>query len=239
MLKAKLKTKDIGAAPFLPCDELNGGFMKRIIPVTIFLFCLLSPIVGISAAALENKTTSTSTTPAATSQQSSFEQTQQQLNTIKRWHLSGKIAVQTHKDAGSADIHWARYGDRYMIALYGTFGSNGIHLSGHPGHIIMMDSQGHRYEARSAEQLLGRVWGYHVPISNLNYWVRGMPAPGHYEEKKLDRNNRLVFLRQAGWFVHLGNYTRVGKFDLPTKIFMTSHDVRTKLIIYQWHVRSA
>lgn len=167
----------------------------------------------------------------------SWEEREKLLLDIKSWQIDGKIAVQTNADSGSANVNWWRSGSRYSISLYGPFGSNNLRLSGQAGHVTMIDAHGRRLSAASPEQLLGRVWGYHIPISNLDYWVRGLPVPGIPARKRMDPYNRLITIYQSGWYVQFANYVRVGKVYLPNKIFITSPQLKTKLIIYQWHAR--
>ena len=43
---------------------------------------------------------------------------------------------------------------------------------------MLQTSDGKRYNAASPEQLLAEQWGFHLPVSNMKYWVRGLPVPG-------------------------------------------------------------
>lgn len=228
MLKALVK-KQIEIMFFSPKNK--GYQMLRKIGITtlVFYFCLLTSCPTIAQA--------TETKEQKSVQALSWQDREKLLSRIQSWQISGKIAVQTNTDSGSANVDWWQRGSRYSISLYGPFGSNSLRLSGQAGHVSMIDSQGRRFTATSPEQLLGKVWGYHVPISNLDYWVRGLPVPEIPSHKRLDAYNRLITLYQSGWYVQFSNYTRVGKVYLPNKIFITSAQLKTKLMIYQWHAR--
>lgn len=161
---------------------------------------------------------------------------QASLNRIQSWNVSGKIAVKTPKDSGSASVDWAQHQSRFAISLMGPLGSGGLKLSGQPGKVIMKTADGKNYTAASAEQLLAERWGFHLPVSNLKYWIRGLPAPGSVASTQFDSYGRLSELLQQGWHVRYLGYTRVSGIDLPTKIFADSSALNVKMMIYNWRV---
>lgn len=158
------------------------------------------------------------------------------LNQIQSWNVSGKIAVQTPNDSGSASVDWAQNHSRYRISLLGPLGSGGLKLSGQPGAVTLQTADGKRYTASSPEQLLAERWGFHLPVSNLKYWIRGLPAPGSVSNARYDSYGRLSELSQQGWRVRYLGYTRVSGIDLPTKIFANSTALNVKMMIYNWTV---
>lgn len=158
------------------------------------------------------------------------------LNQIKNWNIDGKIAVHTPQDAGSASFDWSQHHSQFAISLLGPLGTNGLKLSGRPGNVLLQMSDGKRYTAASPEQLLAERWGFHLPVSNLTYWVRGLPAPGSTSNTQFDSYGRLSELAQQGWHIRYLSYTRVGSVDLPTKIFINSTALNVKMMIYNWKV---
>jgi outer membrane lipoprotein LolB len=158
------------------------------------------------------------------------------LNKIQNWDVSGKIAVQTPKDSGSASVDWAQNHNKFMISLLGPLGSGGMKLSGQPGNVTLITSDGKSYTAASPEQLLAEKWGFHLPVSNLKYWIRGLPAPGSVADTRFDTYGRLSELSQQGWRVRYLGYSRINGIDLPTKIFANSSALNVKMMIYNWKV---
>lgn len=214
--------------------------LQRIIVIVVSTcaFFLFASLTVCAHADSQSATQHASPSPSQSSQALPWEKREQLLSAIERWHISGKIAVLSNRDSGSANVSWQRNQDRYMITIYGPFGSNSLALYGYPSHVLMIDPQGRRSTAKSAEQLLASAWGYHIPISNLNYWVRGLPVPDLPSQKRLDQRNRLVTLFQSGCVIQYLGYTRVGRVDLPNKIFISSRGFKTKLIVYEWRASS-
>lgn len=224
MLKDGEKTKDI----------INKDIIVKRIRLLLSIFF---PLFIISCTTITPTTTvSTTQTPAVTTQATSWKERQAQLERIQSWRLSGKIAVRTPKDSGSASVNWAQNGSRYTISLMGPFGANGMKLSGQPGKVVLIAANGKQFSASSPEQLLFQQWGYRLPISDLTYWVRGLPAKGKPFNSQFDKRNRLVRLSQTGWNVQFLSYVSKGNIELPDKIFIYSPSLDTKIIIYNWQI---
>lgn len=198
--------------------------MKLIHLVSLFLIAFLTGCASVAPPA------------AAPAKKVSWEQRQAQIAQLNFWHLNGKIAVQTAQQSGSATIDWSQNNNRYTVSLFGPLGTNSIKLNGQPGKVSMETSNGKKMSADSAETLLAQGWGFHLPVSYLRYWVRGLPVPGVAAKPKLDNYQRLASLDQAGWFVQYQSYTTVGNLDLPSRITITSSSLRTKMVIYKWGV---
>lgn len=205
--------------------------MQRI--TCIFVYFLLTTII-ISCTTIAPPKDPQPKDPPPHHQSSSKRQ--ETLNNLHRWHLEGKIAVQTARDSGSATINWTQNNEQYVVSLYGPLGTNGIKLIGKPGKILLITAKGQRFSARTPEGLLAKQWGFNLPVSNLKYWIRGLEVPNEPANKQLDRYGRLKQLDQNGWHVQYLSYNNNYPFDLPNKIFITSPSLKTKIIIYKWHV---
>jgi outer membrane lipoprotein LolB len=158
------------------------------------------------------------------------------LNRIQSWQISGKIAVQTPKDSGSASVDWTQNQGSFIISLMGPLGSNGLRLSGQPGKVTLETADGKHFTASNPEQLLAERWGFHLPVSNLKYWIRGLPVPGIPANTQFDSAGRLTQLSQQGWHIRFLSYTRAGAADVPAKLFINSSDLNVKIIVYNWKV---
>lgn len=174
--------------------------------------------------------------PSTPTKTISWSAREAQLKNIHQFDIKGKIAVRTTQDSGSATIHWLQNGDNYTISIFGPLGSDGMTLHGRPGSVTMELANGKKVSANNAETLLAQQWGYHLPVSYLKYWIRGLPAPGA-DSQKLDQYNRITSLSQAGWQVEFLTYTNQNGIEVPQKINVTSADLVTKLVIYNWEVR--
>jgi outer membrane lipoprotein LolB len=183
--------------------------------------------------------TSCATVPSAKlaapqNQTISFENRANTLSHIENWNLKGAIAIRTPKDAVSANWQWQQKADHtYVISLFGPLGTNSLQLTGSPNHVLLETSDGKKISADSAESLL-KQQGYHLPVSYLYYWIRGLPVPGIPAQKSFDASNHLTTLIQQGWRVEYPRYISVNQIDLPGKIILTHIELNVKIIVNQW-----
>src|SRR3990167_1045660 len=158
------------------------------------------------------------------------------LSRIQNWQLNGKLAVQTAQDSGSASVNWVQNNKQYTISLLGPLGTGGFKLTRQLTGVSLETSDGKHYTANNPEQLLAEQWGFHLPISSLRYWIRGLPVSGISYTKQLDIHHRLMTLTQQGWQIQFLSYSKVGVIDLPNKMVIASPLLKAKLIIYRWDV---
>ena len=166
----------------------------------------------------------------------SWKSRQHSLNEIQDWQLSGKIAVQTANDAGSATIDWQQANQSYTITLSGPLGAGGMKLTGNSSEVTLIDNKGQTYRAQNPERLLADNWGFQLPVSYLHYWVRGLPSPQASYQGHFDANHRLTSFVQGGWLVQYLDYAPQGTIDLPRKMAMNSSTLKAKLVIYDWKI---
>jgi outer membrane lipoprotein LolB len=157
------------------------------------------------------------------------------LNQITAWKLSGAVAVKLPSKAFTASLNWRQKNTgRYTLNLFGPLGVGAVVLNGEPGEVILQNSSGQKFMAATPEQLLRDHMGWSLPVSNLYYWVRGLPAPGLPDKIKLDQFGHLKTLQQQGWIINYLRYTAVGKNDLPSKIEMNNKRMSVKIVISSW-----
>lgn len=175
-------------------------------------------------------------TPTPTSnKQIPWENREKTLSRLDNWRINGKIGVQTAQDSGSATINWTQTQQHYIISLLGPLGSNELTLNGGPGGVTMVSANGKQSSAASPEQLLAQQWGWHIPVSNLRYWIRGLPVPGIPASTHFDNYHRLSDLDQQGSHIQFLSYTTANGMELPQKIYITSPSIKTKIVIYEWN----
>jgi outer membrane lipoprotein LolB len=94
-----------------------------------------------------------------------------------------------------------------------------------------------RYDAPNPEVLLEEQLGWKLPVSNLAWWVRGLPAPDSKSRLTLDGDSRLASLEQDGWKVDYTTYTQQNGFWLPERIKLSGTDLDVTLVIKIWQPR--
>lgn len=171
-----------------------------------------------------------------------WSQHQTQVQKISHWSLIGKLGVRVPGDNGSATLRWHNLAKNYTLDLSGPFGQGRILISGKPGRVKLEQPGEAPLMADSAEALIYETTGWTLPVAQLSYWVRGIPAPQQsiaWLEKTPE--GLLNTLEQAGWRIHYSNYSNVSvtqnnSVQLPGRVVAEYGDIRLTLIIRQWQL---
>ena len=158
------------------------------------------------------------------------------LTRLSAWDLEGMIAIQQAGHNVTANWRWHQAQKKYSFYFSGPMGINGMQLSGDARQVILQNPQGRVFSAAAPEQLLAAQTGWRLPVTNLLYWVRGLPTPSTPYRQTLDAYQHLQQLTQAGWQIQYLRYTAVDCLDLPAKIFLQSQDFRVKILISRWQL---
>ena len=149
---------------------------------------------------------------------------QQALAPITNWELRGRIALRSRDEGMQASLHWVRERERQRISLVGPLGSGQVRLTQDASGAELRDTEKNVRRAPTARQLLVETTGWDVPFDDMDWWVRGLPAPGAKAEQELDEDGRLKTLTQLGWAVEFLEYGRYGAYELPSKLFARRHE---------------
>lgn len=169
---------------------------------------------------------------------------QRQVQAIDDWQLSGKLGIRTSADSGSASVKWAQQLASYQINLSGPLGQKSMIITGTPDKVRLEQTGEPAQEAKTAEALIKKSAGWTLPVAQLAYWVRGVPAPKLRITHLLQNETGLIAqLIQGGWSIHYSNY-RDQTFNginlpLPGKITAEYKDVRLVLVIRDWRLGTA
>ena len=131
----------------------------------------------------------------------------EQITQLDGWQINGKIGIRAPQDSGSATLFWLQRQDYYDIRLSGPLGGGAARLTGRPGDILLEVSNRGRFRAESPEALLQEQLRLDLPVSNLLWWIRGLPAPESRSRITLDEQSHLAQLEQDGWQVEYQRYT--------------------------------
>jgi len=155
------------------------------------------------------------------------------LTLLQEWKLQGKIGVHNKTDGGSAYIDWSQSFDSFYIVLSGPLGQGTTIVSGNPTGARLQQSGG-TYVAESPEELVYEHTGWQIPINDLLYWVKGMPAPTGNPVITRTPLGTLATLKQDGWQLEYANYTETLGNLLPQKIRIRKGDLKVVLVIKSW-----
>jgi outer membrane lipoprotein LolB len=159
--------------------------------------------------------------------------------TIKDWNFNGRISLTRGEQGWHAGLDWENRAERYRLQVTGPLGQGALQLTGDPGGVTLVDSEARLYTARDVDALLAQVTGWDLPVSGMQYWVRGLSAPGGPFRTTLDRQGRLQQLEQSGWIITYQRYRTIGGSEWPAKLKLVHDDLAVRLVIDQWRLDPA
>lgn len=164
------------------------------------------------------------------------EQRKEKTKKVSSWEIRGAMAAKNQSKGWSAALNWKQNGiNAYQIRLMGPLGSGTV-LIDKKGNQLSFQDGAKRVTSTNADQLLLQQTGIRLPVNNLYYWVRGLPAPGQVSAEKRDPYNRLIELKQSGYTIHFANYTSVRDTELPGLVRMEGNGVMVKVVIKNWSI---
>lgn len=159
------------------------------------------------------------------------------LRDATRWQLAGRIAVSNGDDGGNAQIDWRQDGKRYDLTLNAPVTGKRWHLYGDADRATLEGARAEPLVERDAASLLEREIGWHVPVVELEYWVRGLRAPKAPAELVFDEHNRPATLKQSGWTIEYRDWFDDATPALPRKVFATRGKYRVRLFVESWQAQ--
>ena len=164
-----------------------------------------------------------------------FHDLQQQLLGLQSWRVEGKIGLRREGKGNSALLSWQQNADHYKIRLSGPLGIGTVTIEGDDTGVEVRNKQG-VFHAPSPEQLMLEQTGWQIPLSQLRYWARGLPAadlPLYDERIEAGRLQQLV---QGGWDIEYRDYQRVDDLWLPSRITLSRAETTLTLLLKRWQL---
>ncbi|UZE96958.1 lipoprotein insertase outer membrane protein LolB [Alkalimarinus alittae] len=205
-------------------------------PFWAFSFLLVLLIQG-CASTPETPLTLTLTQPH------NWQTTIAQISAIDHWAFSGKIGVRVPERIDSAVINrWQQDDNQFTIDLSSAiFGLGATRIEGNPDFITMTESGEEPITSYNPRGLIQQHIGWPLPIAQLRYWVKGIPAPERTQTDqvtalKFDDKGQLSQLNQNGWQINLSKYALFGQVNLPRKVVLRQHQAKITVIINEWQL---
>jgi outer membrane lipoprotein LolB len=155
---------------------------------------------------------------------------------VTDWKFNGRISLTRGDQGWHAGLDWENRADRYRLQVSGPLGQGALQLAGDPAGVMLIDSESRVYTAPDADTLLAQVTGWDIPVTGMQYWVRGLSAPGDAIRVTLDPDGRLAQLEQSGWVITYQRYRSIGGYDWPAKLRLVHDDLAVRLVIDQWQL---
>lgn len=159
------------------------------------------------------------------------------LLALNHWQLQGRVNARYYEEAHTPRIRWQQQSQDYTIRLWGTLNAGATLIQGSPGQVTLEQS-GEVLSASRPEDLILEQLGYELPVSQLQFWIRGLPDPAQRHHLELGEFDQVATLQQAGWTLHYADYRLFGDYTLPRRIDMQRDDepIRLQFIGLNWTV---
>lgn len=167
-----------------------------------------------------------------------WHQQQAQLSKIDTWTISGKLGLRSPQQNGSGTLIWAQRGEYFDILLSGPLGRGATRLKGHPGAVTLDASGQGQLSASTPEELAYTQLGWNLPVSNILWWIRGLPVPDIPAQAILNDQSHLARLTQDNWNVEYLSYSQQNGFVLPERLRLTQGELAITLVVKEWNAKA-
>lgn len=160
------------------------------------------------------------------------------VNDLNEWHTEGRVGIRTADDAVSGNFNWDHSPEHYEINIYGPFGQGATRIEGIPGQSSTLSYDDKTITGDNAESMLYREFGWQFPVSQVQYWIRGLASPTTPAsiDFQADGSTPSTII-QDGWTITYKEFTAIEHLTLPQKIQVTKTPYRVNLIITDWDIQ--
>lgn len=152
--------------------------------------------------------------------------------------LEGKVAWRHPEGRGNANLSWAQDDEAFALLLTGPLGHGAVRIEGDGEWVRLESSEGVRHAPR-ADDLLAETLGFPVPVSQVRWWVLGLPAPpaegnGPVRVHERDAHGRPDLITQDAWRIRWADRRLVADYALPRRVEISRDDVSLILVVGAW-----
>ena len=165
-----------------------------------------------------------------------YAQRADQITAIHEWGFSGKISLDDGDQGGSGRLSWDVLSANSELDFHGAMGRGAWHLSIGPDGAVLKEANGNEQTSASVNDLISDRIGWPLPLDALQWWVRGLSAPGQVDSEQIDQSGLLTHLKQFGWSIEISRYKSFGAIDMPVRFAARRDNFRVKLAIGRWQM---
>ncbi len=160
---------------------------------------------------------------------------QARMQTIDHWQVQGKLGYRNSESSGSAWFDWIQEGDNFTIYLSGPFGTGTVKISGTPLIVTLSQPGKDDLSASSSAVLTQNLFGWHLPVEQLRYWARGIPANASSSTiETFNEQGQINTLVQDNWEINMSRYQTHSRGQLPGKIKARNDNLTFTLLLKDW-----
>ncbi len=163
-----------------------------------------------------------------------WQERQLTLAAVQEWNLRARAVLRLEGEAYQVGLNWRRDAERFVLLLEAPFGQGVIRIDRDPaGSYRLGLPDGRVYRNSSVEALLDELLGWSIPISGLEYWIRGLPRPDSDYTRRTAGEGATRSLRQDRWDIDYLDHFAVAP-GLPRRINLARDGVALRLVVEHW-----
>ncbi|NSL56281.1 lipoprotein insertase outer membrane protein LolB [Uliginosibacterium aquaticum] len=156
-------------------------------------------------------------------------------DSVQKFALSGRVAIDQGKSANNVRIMWEHNRDSDSLGFASPLGNMLAELQSSPKGARWTSADGELYEARTPERLMTHFTDTPIPLNALSQWVLGRLSVQASEIRR-DAQGRLLDALDQGWAVRITGYESEQANALPRTLEIEQPGLRLKLVIEEWFI---
>ncbi|MEO8017004.1 MAG: lipoprotein insertase outer membrane protein LolB [Pseudomonadota bacterium] len=156
------------------------------------------------------------------------------LEKLDRYGLNGRVAVAANGQGFSASLRYQQMPHGSNLALDGPLGIGGLRVVLDGQELQISTSRGEKLDGDAARAELERRLGFALPLTELRWWLLGVPAPGDASVEPGEVGAAITGFTQSGWRVVINSRAAGLGFSLPQRLTAEREGARLKLLVERW-----
>ncbi|HEU5136624.1 MAG TPA: lipoprotein insertase outer membrane protein LolB [Steroidobacteraceae bacterium] len=156
------------------------------------------------------------------------------LEKLDRYGLNGRVAVAAQGQGFSAALRYQQQPRGSNLALDGPLGIGGLRVGLEGEDITIETSRGEKLDGEAARGELERRLGFQLPLTEMRWWLLGIPAPGEASINQDVASGEIRDFTQNGWRVSINSRAAGLGFALPQRLTAEREGARLKLLVEHW-----
>ena len=171
--------------------------------------------------------------------QAAYQDRAGKLAAVTQWGFVGRISLDDGEQGGSGRLQWSVEQQNSVLDFHGALGRGAWHLEIGPEGALLREANGIEQTAAGVNSLIQERMGWSIPVDALQWWVRGLSAPGISDIEELDPAGLLIHLEQFDWSVDFNRYDSDAGIALPVRLDARRGNYRVKLAVSSWLMTAA
>jgi outer membrane lipoprotein LolB len=158
------------------------------------------------------------------------------ISQIEHFKARGKIGIQSHGYGVTGTLEWTHENQSDSINVSSPLGNRIFQIVSNEEGVILTDQNGLSTQAKNAESLTQKQYGWSIPFQSVAFWMLGNASNKPITDFSIDEQGKITKLVQEGWETDYLNYQPISSYFLPQKLNLHSDKLAIKIVIDSWNI---